>query len=383
MDKVIFNDGEEVDHADHNRNIDLMRRYLFDALGMNASQENCSWMAVRNNIARLRPFGYAGAMKRISSTVVRVNGGLWMYADFTASPLANEPVAVVGNLSAYQDLTVTGYAGLGGNARRDIIQARVLNVDEAATSQDFKDASTGALSSQTFVKRSNVTVQYALKQGTPGGFLATEPSPDSGYFKIGSVLVRSTGIDNEDEIFDWREPVGDSSIQQIAPAMWTPSAGTDWSIQTNGSRQSGTASGAELFATLQMHMPGAGPLSDRLLARRLRRVSLDCDYGTTLPSASQVKFRRVASGIPIPSGENVSSGTGIFNGEVGTLVTSNSHAQFVLYDATTSYFPLWSNGKHSPYLNGDATYGPPMIGLKFIGANANDLVYGVTWDLFG
>lgn len=392
--RVKYSDGFEIRNGDANNAQQFLRKTLFDEVLMSMSGVNGLGSQIVpmtgggsfNDAAILRPWGYSGAMARFSSTVVRVNGGMWFYKP-AATVDADAPVCRVAATLAYTDLTVTGFAGLGGNFRRDIIQARVVEADESAVSRDFKDATTGVISSQTTVVRANATVDLALKQGSPSATLAgvTEPTADSGYFKIGSVLVRSTGIDNNDETYDWRIPMGDRVFLTRPHAMVTPSGAGGWDLTrlTEGwARVANTAAGNRLecfcdIDSLNLVTYSSGSMSGHHgAAKRVMQVRAITDLVAN-PGANDIGFLRVPH---YGTYANPGSAAAIWNVSVGTRATLTAGNVAKLLDTPDP--PLWTNGYFSQMMFAP-TYATSGLQLFFESVSINDKVFGVEWSLAG
>lgn len=378
-----FSDGEPVIAADLNELQAYGRKALADELilSMCGSRNNGDIYLGVDNDDIFRPLGHAGAMRHTGAATVVVNGGLWISRAQGATDPDGAAAKIASKLSL-TTLTVTGYAGLGAQLRRDIIQARVVQADEAPLSRPFKDVSSGALTTSTNVKRTNFTVEYSLKAGTPAAtaLLALEPAADSGWFTIGSVLVRSTGITDASETYDWRVPMGDSTLFVMPHEMYAVGSG-EWSLGSGGSGSiaqiASVPGGWYLHATCNPQGPAyvETMVADTILyssAKRVMSVMLRKGYASA-PSATQLKFMRWCDGAYVNVGP-------IWDGNVG-LRSSSGFGESVLFGRTTSPTdpPLWSNGCHSQL----AITSETRLSLRLQQITAGDAIYGVQYLLAG
>ena len=142
--KVPQYDGEPVTHVDHNLQRELILRKIFAEISMNlAGPSQVPWdlTTFGRRTEELRPLRHAGAIFSNSGTSVDINGGLWIQADYAGPLTADAATALVGHKDAIEE--ITGFAAAAaGTFRRDIIQARLTAVDDAAVARDYEDAVT-------------------------------------------------------------------------------------------------------------------------------------------------------------------------------------------------------------------------------------------------
>lgn len=230
--RILYNDGEGLEHGDLNLQREISLRLLFDSILANfAAPDQVNWgtKTVRDS-EELRPFRHAGALTEFADgdTEVEVFGGLWIQMDYSAALSLDGPTALVGHKDTKE--TVTGFVAASATTfRRDIVQARIVSADDASVSRDFKDAITGALSTVNQVKRSRLNVEYARKAGAEvaSQALADDPTnevaPDAGWFIIQSVLCDDGGLHVTTDVsthWDWRKPWGYSSALTRASDWW-------------------------------------------------------------------------------------------------------------------------------------------------------------------
>lgn len=383
--KTNFNIGEGVVSADFNELQALLQKQLVDevVMAMAGASLQGDTLQVNDEDDILRPYGWGGAMLRTSASNINVNGGLWLYRQQGAVN-ANGPAAKLAFAPAITSLTVTGYAGLGANMRRDIIQMRIVENNSAPVNRHFKDAVTGALSSQSLVKRISTTVEFSLKQGAVSAFPGTEPAPDAGWTKIGSVLVRSTGVDNQDETYDWRVPMGDSTIYSMAHEMQSKAGAGEWQIDAdaNGWHRAATvAAGYQLNAFCNGAFPSyrdhSALQSSFSSAKRIMAISLRANLVIAPPNAADVQILRHGR----YSIGTIGSASGTWNGALGGRISASNTDHFVYGPAAYSNDPpLWTNGHHNPLAS---TGESVRVSMAFEPVSVGDKVFGVQWDLAG
>jgi hypothetical protein len=93
------------------------------------------------------------------------------------------------------EFNLTIGAGHATLKRIDIVQVKLEWESGATESRDFKDATTGALTTTTPNKKRRVKATISLKAGTAGATPAY-PSPDAGYAMLGAVFVPATWAAN-------------------------------------------------------------------------------------------------------------------------------------------------------------------------------------------
>lgn len=115
------------------------------------------------------------------------------------------------------------------NARIDILQVRLSQVDDQLTSRDFKDAVTGALSTQNLNKETSVQVEYSIKNGTPAAS-PVAPATDAGWAVLTRVrILAGATVLNADDVIDMRMPMRVSQYRVSPGAMFTEDGDSSWS----------------------------------------------------------------------------------------------------------------------------------------------------------
>ncbi len=382
--KIPFNDGEALEHADLNLQRDLYLRLIYDLLGMNLAGPDSvnwaqAWLNEPTGTDQLRPLRNAGGVVLFSGnpTAVDIRGGLFLQADFSAALGPDGPSALIGHADTITNLT--GFvASASATYRRDIIQARVVSADEATVSRDFKDAVTGALSSQSFVKRNNVTVEFARKAGAVEYALqsdadnpANEQTADAGWYKIGSLLCSDLGlVDYIDNYWDWRKPWGFASAFSQAGDFWWDYLKTFRQVVAVTTAINYIDNDADV---LYMDCPfgkrfPSSVQKGTVHPYRLHRVAFGNDFQTNMAAGDLELWQR-----------DPQVGLQTLHSQVGGNVTSGaSGAQSIIYLSTTSVKPLWSSGRTHPFFSQN-----DLLTLKFTTASPLDQLWNVHFDAWG
>lgn len=374
--KVLYNDGQAFEPDDFNLQQALVLRYLFDSIAMNVGgADQVRWGGTTGRqTEELRPLRHAGVFHGSSGTEIEINGGLWMHVDFGGTPDADGPIATVANRDD-DTITLTGFAAAAaGMYRRDIIQARIVE-NTTNESRDFEDAATRALSTQSFDVRTDFAVEYERKAGSveyatqaDADDTANEEAADSGWFKIGSVLVDENGITDDVDMWDWRKPWGYSEGLTLAEDFWD--------IYTNVSQISLTGgepwyreyvSGANVIrASCPLRKVESGCSSQaNAAAFRFESIEVNADY-VAGPGAANANLWS----IPILPGTNESwSSTG-----VGDRIGTSAEAHLLVGAAGDK--PAWSNGRSTAYGSDRSCHVQLPI-------DTGDHLYGVRWRAWG
>jgi len=247
-----FNDGEGLVDTDIEGLQDFLRRFTFD--------EIVSHLAAPNDVPIRHSTGTAPLGSAATASFRCLKNALCARVDDTNNPTLNikfdagvvfqrNNSTLLSDASLVPEHHVTFVPGQSVDFaaadatqyRRDMVQARLVSVDEATVPRDFKDAVTGALSSQNLLKRSNLELELQVKQSA---LLATandaddvtnEPTPDAGWFKLCSVQIppTSTALLQRD-VWDWRKGWG-YQWAQVTAKDWLYQDG-DWTIDATNWR---------------------------------------------------------------------------------------------------------------------------------------------------
>ncbi len=131
----------------------------------------------------------------------RIVGSRWT-ALSTGCPRKRRPISVV-------------VANAGGGDRYDALSIAFAEADEDTESRDFKDGSTGDITTTTPNKSRNIVATLTLTAGIEGGAIAVVPA---GEHLLCYVKVLS-GASVIDDIFDYTVPINNISVEQSAPAI--------------------------------------------------------------------------------------------------------------------------------------------------------------------
>lgn len=202
---VEFNDGEGLVYTDLN----VMGKLAAQAAGILADGRFDSSLRLISGTT----FALSGSENR---TITLSSG----YYVIRQTPADDDDVNC--RLGSYAGAAFTVDARTDGTKyRRDIIQAKINTEDTGESeSRDFKDATTGAISSQSFDKRRFSSMTLSVKKGSDQTSEAladaNEPTPDAGYTKVYSILIPSAGSCSEAKVWDWHSPIGSGEF------FWNP-----------------------------------------------------------------------------------------------------------------------------------------------------------------
>lgn len=98
----------------------------------------------------------------------------------------SDPKLVAYTFVGTEEWTLTN--GDATNPRVDLLQMKLEYVLGDTQSRDFKDATTGVVTTTSMSKKRRVQCTLSVKAGTPAASPAM-PTPDSGYVPVGSVMV--------------------------------------------------------------------------------------------------------------------------------------------------------------------------------------------------
>lgn len=373
MTKILFNDGEGVEFADFNLQRDLHLKLIIDQLLANMAGPNVvPWDQLNAGESQLRPFRHAGAFYQISgnTSTIRINGGLWLQLDYSGVFSADGPIGLL----AHGDMTELGgfVPAASGMYRRDIIQARVVEVNESPVSRDYKDAVTGALTTTSVVKRSNHTVQIQRKAGTTeyattndADDPANEVAADSGWFKIGSVRVSDTGLSSyiNSAHWDWRKPWGFSFAQARGNDFYR-----DNGILMGGGGEHVIGDATYLLGTDCPFEKAFGNAANLWCPVRISKVEMLSDYNAA-PISTTTRLSRYGT-----------SGFDAHLYDVGAVGTSFGWDTLFADDEGATKPPLWANGRTTAYNASHRDYLRAFINTP---SGASDLIYAFTWAGWG
>lgn len=347
--ELLFNDGEALEHTDLNTLQRQIQAYLADAIlggypmvtGISAREFDLQPSSAHRSVVS---FGNGGAVKPPSGIPNREVDfqqgliGVPSSSSISSNPTTGDAPATLWYYMTADDVPDKVRPNITTNPRWDLLTVELAEVDDNSTSRDFRDAVTGALSSQSFNKRKKVQATFTWTQGTEAAS-PVEPAVPANNYKICAVKITGdvpfTALGTTADSYtvrDHRIPIG-NRILTIEPntyldqgavfdgAVVTPNYSTlngrFLSVDT-----SNTASAFERFETQVL-----SPINDP--NHRLRAVYIH--------------------GEPQTNGWDVSLVNDRSDWEIWPLVTVNGTLGDDLYELEAADFsaidvPCWANG---------------------------------------
>lgn len=347
--RVRWNDGEPTTSADLENMGELRHRAIVDefvAFMASAPQ----WGQERTYRDELRPYRNA-LMPLVASTGagfdVAIHAGPVMAVIGGASVPDENALKATNLLGYYPGGAVTVAAADPSQQRRDLIQARIVEIDEPDETRHFEDAATRIKSSITVLKRTNTVVEVAIKTGTSlqagNTTPADEPAPDAGWFKVASLQVNAnaTTLDQR-RVYDYRMPMGAGSTL-VKPNGMIPHDQSQWEIGT---------SMRQAVANRVLRIPlmdGARQMGElggsRIDQRRIMRINLHYRFGDA-PNQVELGSEGRRSSSVLAEIRDVSAGIIVASGDNDTDLYVDSEAGYG--SPAAGVVPLWANGMSSP-----------------------------------
>lgn len=236
--EVYFNDGEGLDYRDLNNLQRFMASQVWDcAVGSDSRVEERDQSVGASGACIAVGNGCYPYVVGVSMDVALAAGTVVHY---TTSTIDGTTPIMIPYRATNAEFSFTIAASHATLERYDVIQMRVIADDADSETRDFKDATTGVLSSQSFNKRYNNVATVSVVAGTNAAVgTATEPSVTSGYVKVAAVYVAPTVTSiAKSAIRDYRLP---SKLTVIdVPASQGCYTAADWTIN-NAGRATATA----------------------------------------------------------------------------------------------------------------------------------------------
>jgi hypothetical protein len=287
--ELLFNDGEGLSHDDLNNAQRYLRAHVNDNIMAQMARTKSSPPSLDAN--KIYTIGGGGMCYADNITHLKIrNHPGTIFQKVTGSIDGLDPKFLSYNV-ADGEISPSGSNGIvfdtadGSHDRYDIVcvkLSQITNDSADSETRDFKDATTGVLTSQSFYKKRKVTLSVQVVKGTPASS-PVEPSVPSGYVKIYSILIRATYagfLDPTQDINDRTFPLGFERPHLIGRNTIAPIEGdSDWTVDANY----GTVSTvAETGATYLV--PGSNRLGSKLIRVR---------FGGQLSADSVVRLVRV------------------------------------------------------------------------------------------
>jgi len=365
--EVQFFDGEGLDPADLNNLQRHLRAQLWDLAVSLRIRNGVAGVGERTGV---RPgetlcfaLGGGGYIEPGASARQLVSArGLIGQCLNAGVPDGTDPLFLTYYLNT-QEIDFTTAIGDATNPRIDLVCIKLEH--EAAdaadnVTRDFKDATTGLLSSQTFAKKRKVKMSAQLVAGTPAAS-PTEPAVPAGFVKLAGILVPATHNTTHDWLTngrDYRMPA--NSIVQNTYTFGNGggvNVESGWATAiTSGGLQSSAAS-----QVVRIFPPAHGFFNARLL-----RARIVGDLSLTTPATVEVirRFHAATAG-----------------GDTDTVLATGTASGY-LGSATEAF---WMNGRRGGVqleANGGAQ-DAETIGLKITSGAANQIIRFVRWELAG
>lgn len=367
--ELLYNDGEGLDFNDLNGMQRLMRRELYDEF-----LRDLLWNPGDvESAATLRPVGQAlGLPNPVGAGSVTPARGQVIF-DPGSDPGSPDYRYLTAYCPGTQSFTITANA-LGGT-RYDLICAKIAQVYGSSESRDFKDATTGALSTVSENKRrtGTLTLQYVT-----GTVITTDPAVPAGYTKIGRVEV-SNGTSVVAKYTDYRVPAG-STLIHVPLALGAPYD------PSNGGWKAKAGSGGTIITPAQINVNASTYLP--LAPPRPWKDTASWNTGSVFDgAANQLLLRRIHVSAQVSDGtgaRKVELWGGIGSGSPALIqsFTSSFTSGVLAQVSLTPTAPVWINGDTKP---GPSIYGGILSGLAlFLQANANtDALYALAAEFYG
>lgn len=370
--QVLFNDGEELTYGDLNDQENFADAMLTDQIleslvgnftltGVDPLFSGAVQADAANHLAYCLRGGSAYLRQGSASNKVQIAPGVLFQktANKTGNASTLLPYYFDGS-STYEFTIAAGSA----NPRVDLLQMSLTMVSGNSQTRDFKDATTGAITSQTMNKKRQVQCTLSVKQGTPAAS-PTIPDPDAGYVAVGCVIVTSTyttgtsltfGVDpsptNNAFVWDQRMPM---QVRCFRPSPETWRLATAWSLVAIASGQAAQSSSTTNDLRIRIS-PGGN--SSRLTALEFYK-----DVGA---------WSSTASSLNVPGSTGSNKLQALNNGVARIIIPYYTLEQnftlgggITVVASTTNKIgaPAWSNGYRCavPTSASNSTYAPPYL----------------------
>jgi len=212
--QVLFSDGEALRSDDFNDLQKLIQAYVADGvLSMLGYSDDTS--AIPSGLEQASAVGNGGAVFVDEATNLTVDFAPGMIGQHSGAAVTGDTPAMLWYYMEAADVPDKTRPVATTNPRWDILTVQLTEADGSSENRDFKDAITGALSTQSFNKRRRVTATFTWTQGTEAAS-PVEPAVPAGQVKLCAVKVPTaaavfspfgSGLDSS-ELRDYRVPVG-------------------------------------------------------------------------------------------------------------------------------------------------------------------------------
>lgn len=371
---ILFNDGEGVDHGDLNK------------LALAATQRAWEWPAYNDllphlavvptspdsafegatNLATMVFCKGGGPRMVISGLSVSFGAGFLGVYTGTGPPSALDPKMRWAYTTTVLDVALS--AAPAGQKRFDAIVLDIAESNSDTESRDFKDATTGALSTTTPNKRTKLAGSFSIVSGTPAVYSAgAAPStPAISSRVVALALVNDTGIE---ELWDCTIPAGPQFTSLSVPKR-DAIVGTGAGVWSGGGTTGAIAGGSVGDLWLVPPMFSGDPTA--------RVIGIELRY--SLAAGAIIKLVSVAPGIAATVDVLRDNITALLSIGTGDQVTKIDLRSYPIGGAGTPAGPggahnvLWASGAYlkTPQLGGSGK----TIALT---VNGSGTVYWVKW----
>lgn len=241
--QVLYNDGEGLTFGDLNNaenfNSAIITDQIIESMAGNFSLTSLTpnFPGLNTDLATHLAYTLNGGSAYLqpgsATNKVRISQGVLFQKLSAKTGLTSTLMPFYFDGSASGEFTIA--AGDSVNPRVDLLQMALAYTNTGSTTRDFKDATTGVVTSQTMFTTRQTTCTLSVKQGV-AAVSPQVPDPDAGYVAVGSIVVGTSyltttallfGQDNTGAIavvHDQRMPLRVSAVTQL-PSQSCPIAG--------------------------------------------------------------------------------------------------------------------------------------------------------------
>jgi hypothetical protein len=259
--RVNYNDGEGVTHGDLNDSQTYLRALLSDqiiqslvgnvsltALGVDMDMGGQRGAEAPSHLAYTLHGGQAYLRPGSATNKVQISPGVLLQK--IGNSTGDSQTVLAYSFVGTEEVSIA--AGDATNPRVDLIQMKLEFISADSQSRDFKDATTGVITTTSQNKKQRVQCTLSVKSGTPAAS-PVYPDPDTGYVAVAGVVVNTNyatttqiifGYDKDSTnavVHDQRMPLNvqgyrSSSAEMIGTLAWT--VGANWDVAaTNGTNK--------------------------------------------------------------------------------------------------------------------------------------------------
>lgn len=197
--RVLYNDGEGVTYVDLNDSQTYLEARIYDQIleslvgsVANSGTQDADLNGQRGanaptHLAYCLHGGSAYLRQGTTNAKLQISPGVLIQK--IASSTGDSPTFLAYTFAGTEEVAIAN--GNATNPRVDILQMKLELISSDTQTRDFKDATTGVVTSTTMSKKKRVQCTLSVKQGTPAAS-PTYPDPDPGYVAVAGVVVGAT-----------------------------------------------------------------------------------------------------------------------------------------------------------------------------------------------